>query len=99
MTLPAPSVDWRRLLPVLLVVVLVAAFFAVALPLFDRCLDDDSFISFRYARNLLRGDGLVYNPGERVEGYTNFLWVVLSAGAMGLGVAPELAAQVLGILG
>jgi len=41
---------------------------------------DDGFISFRYARHLLEGDGVVYNVGERVEGYTNFLWVVLLAG-------------------
>jgi len=41
---------------------------------------DDGFISLQYAKNLLRGNGLVYNPGERVEGYTNFLWVVLVAG-------------------
>ncbi len=37
---------------------------------------DDAFISFRYARNLVDGHGLVFNPGERVEGYTNFLWVL-----------------------
>jgi len=35
---------------------------------------DDAFISFRYARNFARGEGLVYNAGEWVEGYTNFLW-------------------------
>lgn len=47
---------------------------------------DDAFISFRYAQNLLAGHGLVYNPGERVEGYTNFLWTLLLAagGALGL---------------
>ena len=38
-------------------------------------LTDDAFISFRYVRNLLEGHGLVFNPGERVEGYSNFLWV------------------------
>ena len=38
---------------------------------------DDSYISFRYSRNLSLGEGLCYNPGERVEGYTNFLWVLL----------------------
>jgi uncharacterized membrane protein YhaH (DUF805 family) len=43
------------------------------------CLQDDAFISLRYARNLADGHGLVYNPGERVEGYTNFLWTVTSA--------------------
>jgi len=37
---------------------------------------DDAYISFRYAANYLDGQGLVYNGGERVEGYTNFLWTV-----------------------
>ena len=37
---------------------------------------DDAFISFRYARNLLKGHGLVFNPGEYVEGYSNFLWTL-----------------------
>jgi len=43
---------------------------------------DDAYISFRYAKNLGDGQGLVFNPGERVEGYTNFLYVlILTAGA------------------
>lgn len=42
-------------------------------------LDDDQMISMRYARNLIEGHGLVYNPGERVEGYTNFLWTLVMA--------------------
>jgi len=40
---------------------------------------DDAMISMRYARNLANGVGLVWNPGERVEGYTNFLWTVYMA--------------------
>lgn len=40
-------------------------------------LADDAFVSFRYARNWARGWGLVYNEGEWVEGYTNFLWTLL----------------------
>jgi len=51
--------------------------------------NDDAFISFRYARHLADGLGLVWNPGERVEGYTNFLWVLLVAGAMKLGARAE----------
>ena len=31
---------------------------------------DDAYITFRYARNLLAGNGLVYNPGEWVLGTT-----------------------------
>ncbi len=46
---------------------------------------DDSYISFRYANNLARGEGLVFNPAQPVEGYTNFLWTVLLAGAISLG--------------
>ncbi|WP_284721404.1 hypothetical protein [Polyangium sorediatum] len=42
-----------------------------------RWLCDDAFISFRYSRNFARGDGLVFNPGEWVEGYTNFLWTLV----------------------
>jgi hypothetical protein len=60
-------------------------------------LGDDAFISFRYARHLASGEGLTWNPGERVEGYTNFLWVVLIAGAMRLGLQPEVVAPTLGI--
>ena len=37
---------------------------------------DDAMISMRYAHNLARGYGLVWNPGEYVEGFTNLLWVV-----------------------
>jgi hypothetical protein len=59
---------------------------------------DDSFISIRYAENLLNGHGLVYNAGERVEGYTNLLWTLLLAALMHLGVAPVTAAKVAGIV-
>ncbi len=38
---------------------------------------EDAMISMRYARNFARGDGLVWNAGEKpVEGYTNFLWTL-----------------------
>lgn len=49
---------------------------------------DDAFISFRYARNLVRGHGLVFNVGEAVEGYTNFLWTLLTALGLALGLDP-----------
>ena len=34
---------------------------------------DDAMISARYAWNFAQGNGLVWNPGEYVEGYTNLL--------------------------
>jgi len=51
---------------------------------------EDAMISLRYGRNLIEGHGLVYNPGERppIEGYTNFLWVVI-LGVLQLLPLPE----------
>jgi arabinofuranosyltransferase len=46
---------------------------------------DDAYISFRYAHNLVTGQGLVFNHGERVEGFTNFLWVFIVAPFEALG--------------
>jgi len=40
---------------------------------------DDAFISFRYAENFAEGRGLVFNQGEYIEGYTNFLFLLLIA--------------------
>lgn len=57
---------------------------------------DDAYISFRYARNFSRGLGLVYNPGERIEGYTNFLWTVLLGVGLKLGIDPVGLAKVMG---
>ncbi|MXX76578.1 MAG: hypothetical protein F4210_11855 [Holophagales bacterium] len=59
---------------------------------------DDAFISFRYARNLVEGQGLVFNPGERVEGYTNFLWVLeLAVLWKAFGLRPESVAPWLSV--
>lgn len=60
-------------------------------------LGDDAFISFRYATHLAAGQGLVWNPGEYVEGYTNFLWVLLLAGGIRMGIAPEGLSCAIGI--
>jgi arabinofuranosyltransferase len=59
---------------------------------------DDAYISFRYARNLVEGQGLVFNPGERVEGFTNLSWTLLIAAALRLGLQAEPAAHLLGLL-
>jgi len=45
---------------------------------------DDAYIVYRYARNLVAGEGLVFNPGERVEAYSDFLYVLLMAPAFGV---------------
>ena len=45
---------------------------------------DDTYITFRYADNLVHGHGLVFNPGERVEGYTSFGELLLTAPAVAI---------------
>ena len=42
---------------------------------------DDAMISMRYGWNLAHGNGLVWNTGEAVEGYTNLLMTLLMAAA------------------
>ena len=60
---------------------------------------DDAYIPFRYAFNLVRGEGLRFNLGPHtpVEGYSEFLWVLLVAGGMKASVAPWVFARVLSV--
>jgi hypothetical protein len=82
----------------LLLLALAAVAFLLQGFAFPDCLSDDAFISFRYADNLGGGHGLVFNPGEPpVEGYTNFLWTLLMAGGMALGLDPEPTSRRLGV--
>ena len=62
---------------------------------------DDAAISYAYAHNFAAGHGLgVLTPGDfRVEGYSNFTWVMLLAGADVLGIDVEAASKVLGLAG
>ena len=58
---------------------------------------DDAFIVYRYAWNIAHGNGFVFNPGERVEGVTCFLWTlalvpIATVGANLPNVAPLLTA-------
>jgi hypothetical protein len=62
----------RKFLPIGIILV---AIFARTLP--GARTIDDSFITFRYARNILAGDGFVYNPGEHVLGTTTPLYTGL----------------------
>lgn len=57
---------------------------------------DDAFIVFRYADHLAAGHGPIFNPGERVEGYTSPLWLALLALGIRAGVRPEIFAPLLG---
>src|SRR4051812_488821 len=83
----------RRGLVFAVAAALLVAHAVVAYPSFFI---DDAFISLRYAERFLHGQGLTWTDGERVEGYSNLLWVlgcallgakVISARILGLGAA------------
>jgi hypothetical protein len=61
----------------------VAALLFVLVPLgyalYTGHMWEDYFITFRYSRNLAQGNGLVFNKGERVHGFTSPLNVLLPA--------------------
>ena len=63
----------------------------------NRFVLDDAFISFRYAAHAAEGLGFVWNVGEAVEGYTNFLWTWLLSVVLRLGLEPVLASQLMGL--
>lgn len=66
-----------RFLTILSYLLPFLVYLILTLPLFDWLIDDAG-ISFAYARCLAQGQGLVAQPGAPpVEGYSNFLWVVL----------------------
>ncbi len=62
----------RRVITILVFVTVMALAYG------NRFIQDDAFISFRYAANFASGHGLVWNFNDQpVEGYTNFLWTLL----------------------
>jgi arabinofuranosyltransferase len=56
---------------------LLLAAFGIAAAIVGVGLVDDAYIFLRYARHVFEGLGPVFNPGERVEGYTSPLWLAL----------------------
>ncbi|HEY6723701.1 MAG TPA: hypothetical protein VI197_06695 [Polyangiaceae bacterium] len=94
----ATTLSWlRAALPVLSVVALGAAVLVVHSQRYMPFFADDSFISMRYAERLLEGKGLTWNDGERVEGYSNLLWVLALAFVSAFGIDMLTAARALGV--
>ena len=54
--------------------------FTFALIVRNAWLSDDAYITFRTVDNFVRGYGLTWNVGERVQVYTHPLWMFLMAG-------------------
>jgi len=86
----------RNIVFIVIVAIFAALFVIHALSL--SFTQDDAFISYRYVKNFLSGDGLVFNPGERVEGYTNFFLIILMLFFSSFGLDYMLVSKIIGIV-
>lgn len=63
-----------------------------------RFVQDDAFISFRYAEHWAGGHGLVWNIGEPpIEGFTNLIYTLLIGVFIRLGIDPVTASYAIGL--
>jgi hypothetical protein len=93
-----PKPEARASILFLLVIVAALVLLAVQIYHFFPFIADDAFISLRYSQRLIQGKGLTWSDSQRVEGYTNLLWVLFCAGLGAIGMDLVLAARLLGIL-
>lgn len=61
-------------------------------------IQDDAYITLQYSKNLVNGNGLVFNTGQQVEGFTSFLWVIILTIPYLIKISPELFIQILGVV-
>ncbi len=97
---PRPGVtgsQWPGALWGALAVVVPLAVLLVHAARYFPFIADDALISLRYSERFTQGLGLTWTDGERVEGYSNLLWVLLNAGLKVLGVDLIHAARLLGV--
>ncbi|HEX4351457.1 MAG TPA: hypothetical protein VHZ95_01060, partial [Polyangiales bacterium] len=80
---------FARALPAIALIALLVVWIAAA------WICDDAFITFRTVQNLWHGDGLTWNPGQRVQAYTHPAWMLLCA--LGYGLSSECYVSALGL--
>lgn len=86
----------QKYLAELILILLSIAF--VFLCLDYKHIQDDAFITFRYAKNFINGNGLVFNVGEHVEGYTSIFWTLFLSVFMYFDIDIIPLSQMLGII-
>jgi len=82
---------------IILLSIIIVALLCLEIYFFKYTIDD-SYISAKYAENLVQGKGLVFNTGERVEGYSDFMWVIYLAFMNGIGFNTLLVAKITGMI-
>lgn len=86
MTSPRSSSPWQ---PHPVLYALIPVLMAAAYIIFTGSVWEDYLITFRHTENLVRGHGLVYQPGERVHGFTSVINTLLPALPLWLGASFE----------
>lgn len=94
-TVPPLRVDRRLWLGAVVAVAAIAVLLGHAWRFFPF-IADDALISLRYAERFIQGLGLTWNDGERVEGYSNLLWILASSALGVLGVDLVFSLRLLG---
>jgi len=72
--------------------------YLVLAPAMFICLDEDPYIFFRFIDNFIAGNGLVFNAGDRLQGFDNFLWVSLLFPFQLASISPAIVSRLLGML-
>lgn len=91
---PAPRASRTHLTALAFAAVVLVLSCVYIMPYFP----DDAYISFRYAENLVDGHGLAFNPGEPLEAYSNFLWIMVCALLYRLGMSLPVVTPFVGIV-
>nr|MBN2277673.1 hypothetical protein [candidate division Zixibacteria bacterium] len=81
-----------------LILLILAIAIHIAMAVWFNFTQDDAYISFRYVENYLDGHGLVFNAGEHIEGYTNFLWTIILVLARMVGFNIILFSKIMGVI-
>jgi hypothetical protein len=95
----SPSYRWLGPAALALIALALGALFAWEVHSAGNAAIDDAYITFSYSKNLASGFGPVYGHGVRVEGYSNFLWMVVVAFGLlfNRGADPLLTARALAV--
>ena len=96
-----PFAIWAKRATPFVAFVAVAALMLLHAHRYVAFLSDDALISLRYARRFVEGYGLSWTGHERVEGYTDFGWILLVSAGRRLGfdeIRVALALDHLGVL-
>jgi arabinofuranosyltransferase len=92
----APSSSNPKVIAYVLLTGIIIYFLYLSLGI--KFIQDDAYISFRYVENFVNGNGLVFNEGERVEGFTNLFWVLLLSLPVAMKMNIADAAQFLSVI-